>query len=129
MKRRARDAGAALRQALSDIFGGEGGRVLFIDRGGEVVLRIGAARDGERVLGAVRVKLDDEREPGEIATLTTREREILDLIARGWPNRRIASALGISERTVKTHVSNMLAKLGLADRTQAAIFAFQRGIA
>ncbi|WP_369015878.1 response regulator [Actinocrinis puniceicyclus] len=59
--------------------------------------------------------------------LTTREREVLDLIARGRSNREIARALTVSEKTVKTHVSNVLMKLGVADRTQAALWAVRHG--
>lgn len=60
--------------------------------------------------------------PGNaLATLTPREREVLDGVARGLSNRAIADELGITERTARTHVSNILAKLGLASRTQAAL--------
>ncbi len=59
--------------------------------------------------------------------LTRREHEVLTLIARGRSNKRIAFELGISEKTVKTHVGHVLAKLGVADRTQAALLAVQRG--
>jgi NarL family two-component system response regulator LiaR len=58
--------------------------------------------------------------------LTDREHEVLALIADGLNNREIAEKLVISEKTVKTHVSNILGKLGLADRTQAAIYALRR---
>ena len=63
-----------------------------------------------------------------IASLSEREREVLALIAEGSSNQRIADQLGISEKTVKTHVGNMLAKLGLGDRTQAAVFAWKSGM-
>ena len=55
--------------------------------------------------------------------LTPREQEVLDLIARGFSNKRIALELGVAEKTVKTHVSHVLAKLGVSDRTQAALYA------
>jgi NarL family two-component system response regulator LiaR len=60
--------------------------------------------------------------------LTVREREVLVLIGRGFPNKRIAQELGVSEKTVKTHVGHVLAKLGVADRTQAAVFAVRAGL-
>ena len=63
-----------------------------------------------------------------IETLTRREREVLELIALGHSNKRIALELGVAEKTVKTHVGHMLAKLGVADRTQAALLAVQHGL-
>ena len=57
--------------------------------------------------------------------LTARERDVLQLIAKGYENQRIADELFISLKTVKTHVSNILAKLQVNDRTQAAVYAFQ----
>jgi DNA-binding NarL/FixJ family response regulator len=64
-------------------------------------------------------------QPKEMESLTEREHEVLQLIAEGLTNRDIAGKLFISEKTVKTHVSNILGKLELADRTQAAIFALR----
>ncbi|HEY1711721.1 MAG TPA: response regulator transcription factor [Solirubrobacteraceae bacterium] len=63
------------------------------------------------------------------ALLTAREREILLLVAQGKANKEIAAALVISERTARTHVSNILAKLGLSSRTQAALWAVREGLA
>jgi DNA-binding NarL/FixJ family response regulator len=60
--------------------------------------------------------------------LTEREQEVLQLIADGMNNREIAEKLVISEKTVKTHVSNILSKLHLDDRTQAAIYALRHGL-
>jgi two-component system, NarL family, response regulator LiaR len=60
--------------------------------------------------------------------LTRREREVLELIAGGRSNKRIAFELGISEKTVKTHVGHLLAKLGVTDRTQAAMLAVRDGL-
>lgn len=65
---------------------------------------------------------------GRAAALTDRENEVLALIADGRSNREIARALHLSEKTVKTHVSNILMKLDLADRTQAALFAVRSGL-
>jgi NarL family two-component system response regulator LiaR len=69
----------------------------------------------------------DAPAPGE--ELTRRELEVVRLVAQGLNNREIARRLVISEKTVKTHVSNALGKLGLADRTQLAVHALQTGLA
>lgn len=60
--------------------------------------------------------------------LTTREREVLHLVAGGRANKEIGHELGITERTVKTHISNIFSKLELSDRTQAALYAHKRGL-
>ncbi|MGM7719229.1 response regulator [Metabacillus sp. Hm71] len=63
----------------------------------------------------------------KIGELTNREKEVLNELARGKSNKEIASSLFITEKTVKTHVSNILSKLQLADRTQAALYAVKNG--
>jgi DNA-binding NarL/FixJ family response regulator len=67
--------------------------------------------------------------PDEPQPLTGRETEVLRLIAEGLANKEIARALGIGEKTVKSHVSAILAKLGVQSRTQAALYAAQTGLA
>ncbi len=75
------------------------------------------------------VLVQDLREPGSTPDkLTPRELEILKLIAAGMSNKVISGTLFVSEKTVKTHVSNILSKLGLSDRTQAAIYALRHNM-
>ncbi len=74
----------------------------------------------ERVLARLR---EGPKEDSRLASLTRQERRILDLIADGQTNRQIASALFLAEKTVKNYVSNVLAKLGMERRTQAATYA------
>ena len=66
--------------------------------------------------------------PHSVGALTTREREILQLVGQGMSNQEIAATLFISERTARTHVSNILLKLQLSSRTQAALWAIREGI-
>lgn len=96
----------------------------------DLIAAIRAAAQGESRLHpivATRMLREMQAEAqSPLNELTPREREVLSQIARGRSNYEIASALVISEGTVKMHVSNILAKLHLADRTQAAIYALQK---
>ncbi|MGW7052100.1 response regulator [Streptomyces sp. NPDC054887] len=80
------------------------------------------------VAGALLAQEEGNGGTGRGSSLTEREREVLTLIADGRSNREIARALVLSEKTVKTHVSNILMKLDLSDRTQAALWAVRHGI-
>ncbi len=101
---------------------------------GEVLATVRAAARGETTLPAgvttrlLQAMRERDRQPQPVDRLTPRERDVLAAIAQGRSNREIARALRISEETVKSHVSSVLAKLGLADRTQAAIYALRHGI-
>jgi DNA-binding NarL/FixJ family response regulator len=91
-----------------------------------LVRAIRSVHDGHTVLASEAVGLVTARAAGDargIGALTRRERDVLELLAAGHSNREIARTLHVSEKTVKTHVSAVLAKLGVADRTQAALLA------
>jgi two-component system, NarL family, response regulator LiaR len=99
----------------------------------ELVRAVRAAHAGEALLDPVvaarlveTLAADGDEDP--LVRLTPREREVLVLIGHGFPNKRIARELDVSEKTVKTHVGHVLAKLGVTDRTQAAVFAVRSGL-
>jgi len=97
----------------------------------EVARAVRAAHAGEALLDpVVAARLIETLAAGDepLDRLTPRERQVLELIGRGFPNKRIASELGISVKTVKTHVGHVLAKLGVTDRTQAAVAAVRAGL-
>jgi two-component system, NarL family, response regulator LiaR len=99
----------------------------------ELVGAIRTVHAGEALLhpaAAARVmaELVESSRPSPASLLTPRETEVLALVARGQPNKVIARELGVSEKTVKTHVSNVLGKLGVTDRTQAALYAVREGL-
>ena len=109
---------------------------LLKDADAETVLAaIQAASRGEATLHPriaqrlmAEVAAPPKGQPDPAAGLTPREMEVLQLIAQGRSNAEIAAELVITERTVKAHVSNLLGKLHLSDRTQAAIYAWREGL-
>jgi DNA-binding NarL/FixJ family response regulator len=100
----------------------------------ELVRAIRAAHDGTAPLSpSIATRIVEEiaqggGAPAQVDDLTPRERDVLVLIARGRSNKAIALDLGVAEKTVKTHVSHILAKLDLTDRTQAALYAVRHGL-
>ena len=98
----------------------------------ELVRAIRSAHAGQSPLSpAVATRIVEEVAHGGAAVfgeLTFRELDVLTLIARGRSNKVIARELGVAEKTVKTHVSHILGKLGLTDRTQAALYAVRQGL-
>jgi DNA-binding NarL/FixJ family response regulator len=119
---------AKIRAALE---AGATGYLLKDADAGDVAAAIRSARAGEVHLdpAAAKALTAALRAPRSAAdSLTPREREVLVLIATGGTNREIGRHLGVAERTARTHVSNILAKLGLASRTQAAMWAVKEGL-
>jgi DNA-binding NarL/FixJ family response regulator len=111
---------------------GAAGYLLKDAEADEVAAAIRAAAAGECHLDPAVGKLlaATLRAPRSAAgSLTAREREVLTLIAEGATNRQIARRLSVTERTARTHVSNILGKLGLTSRTQAALWAVREGLA
>jgi DNA-binding NarL/FixJ family response regulator len=119
---------------LPAIQAGAAGYLLKNAEPAELARAIRAAHGGETIIDPtvasrlVQAIAGGRRSPAD-QNLTRREREVLELIARGRSNKRIAFELGISEKTVKTHVGHVLAKLGVSDRTQAALVAVRDGLA
>lgn len=95
--------------------------IRVVNAGGSLLQPLVASRLLERVG-------EEEAPEADVESLTPREREVLDWLAQGSPNKEIAQRLGISQRTVKFHVSAILAKLGATNRTEAAAVARQRGL-
>jgi DNA-binding NarL/FixJ family response regulator len=113
---------------LPAIRAGAAGYLLKNAQPQELARAIRTAHAGEALIDpAVAARLVDAlasgRRDDRYEELTPRERDVLELIGRGYSNKRIAQELGSAEKTVKNHVSHVLAKLGVADRTQAALYA------
>ncbi|WP_329397268.1 response regulator transcription factor [Streptomyces melanogenes] len=112
---------------LKDASAAELAHAVRVVAAGDALLAPGVTKrliaEFSRTAGAPRAPLKDR-----VATLTERETEVLSLIAQGLSNAEIATALVVAEQTVKTHVSRILVKLGLRDRTQAAVFAYESGL-
>jgi DNA-binding NarL/FixJ family response regulator len=127
----------ALTSALDDdsvvnvIRAGAIGYLLKDTLGGELCRSVHAAAAGQVQLSpAAAARLVREvRTPEVHAPLTERETEVLQLLAQGLSNREIAVTLDIGPKTARTHVSNILSKLNVASRTQAALYAVQSGLA
>lgn len=108
--------------------------ILKTSTAAEIAKAIRATANGESVLEPevttkMMNRMSQKNQPQLYEDLTAREREVLMLIAKGKSNKEIADELFITLKTVKTHVSNILAKLQVEDRTQAAIYAFQHHLA
>jgi DNA-binding NarL/FixJ family response regulator len=113
---------------LAAVIAGASGYVLKQIRGSDLIGDIRRVARGEALLDAVavaqiRARLGRDDEDERLARLSPQERKILNLIAEGKTNREIASTLYLAEKTVKNYVSNLLIKLGMKRRTEAAVFA------
>jgi len=120
------------RRAMEAVDAGASGFLLKDASPRDVAAAIRAAHRGEAVLhpsGAAKLLAERRRPPAAHADLTARELEVLRLIARGLQNKQIAAQLHVSEKTVKTHVSAILRKLDVTDRTQAAMYAVRERLA
>jgi DNA-binding NarL/FixJ family response regulator len=113
------------RKILDALEAGASGYLLKHAGPDELLGAIRAAAAGEAPLDpkAARVLLDSRRMTSPDKALSAREQEVLRLVAQGLANKQIARRLAISERTVKAHLTNVFARLGVSDRTQAALWA------
>lgn len=119
-------------QVLPAIRAGAAGYLLKNVEPQELARAVRAAHAGEALIDpTVAARLVDTLTEEDVddgyGRLTAREREVLDQIGRGLSNKRIALELGVAEKTVKTHVTHVLSKLRLADRTQAALYVSRLG--
>ena len=117
-------------KVTSALEAGASGYLLKDAEADEVAQAIRAAYNGEMhldpaVLRLLAQRLRQRKDQEPVEPLTAREKEVLSQLAKGAANKEIAYQLGITERTARTHVSNILGKLGLASRTQAALWAVE----
>ncbi len=115
----------ALSYLLKDVAPEELAQAVRMAARGEAMLH---PRVAARLMAELQAARHGPEPPSAFADLTERELEVLRLIAEGLSNAAIAERLVIGERTVKSHVSNILSKLHLADRTQAAVYAWRQGL-
>ncbi len=110
---------------LSALDAGASGYILKDAAPDELIAAVRAAATGGAPLDpkVARVLLDHQRAPRPDAALSSRERQVLDLVAEGLANKQIARRLGIAERTVKAHLTRIFQQIGVTDRTQAALWA------
>jgi DNA-binding NarL/FixJ family response regulator len=112
-------------QVLAALDAGASGYLLKDADPEELIRGVRAAARGESPIApkAAREVIDSRSERREDLELSPREREVLALVARGLPNKRIALELSISEKTVKAHLTNIFERIGVSDRYQAALWA------
>jgi DNA-binding NarL/FixJ family response regulator len=118
---------------------GASGFLLKDASGADLITAVRVVADGDALLAPsvtrrligdfARLKRHERPSSQVLSALTPRELDVLRLVARGMSNAEIAGELTLAEQTVKTHVGNMLAKLGLRDRTQAVVYAYENGLA
>jgi DNA-binding NarL/FixJ family response regulator len=115
---------------LDAVAAGAVGYLLKDAEPGELVRGVRAAAAGESPLDAkvARTLLARQTERSSDTLLSDREREVLTLVADGLANKQIARSLGISERTVKSHLTSVFQRIGVSDRTQAALWAERNGL-
>lgn len=113
---------------LQAIDGGAAGYILKDSSSEELIRSVRAAASGQAPLDpkVARALLDARRFQPAATVLTAREEEILDCLVRGMANKEISARLGIREKTVKSHLTNLFQRIGVADRTQAALWAQRR---
>lgn len=116
-----------VRQALQ---AGAHGYILKASRAADMLDAIQRVADGQNALdpAVTQVVMAQVRGGDPLNVLTTREREVFDLLARGHNAAEIAVTLSVSEATIRTHIANVLEKLALRDRTQVMVYALKRGL-